>query len=69
MHETEQQIRLRRAKDALTTCREKEAEARQVLARAVESTRNAKERYQELFLAEEQAEQSRRRTEYRHATH
>lgn len=60
MNETENQTRLRRAKESLATSREVEAAARKALADAVESTRKAKERYEELFAKEEQAECNRR---------
>lgn len=68
MKETENQTRLRRAKETLAACREAEAEARKVLASAVESTRRAKERHEELFALEEQHEIARRRADYRHTT-
>lgn len=55
-HETEDQTRVRRASEALAACRERENEARKALASAVESTKRAKERHEELFLAAEQRE-------------
>lgn len=51
--ETESEMRLRRQKDAVNAYREIEDQARVELARAVENTRAAKARYDELFLAEE----------------
>lgn len=61
MNETENQIRLRRAKDALASYRADEAKARDQLSFAVESVKLAKARYEELFMAEEKAEASRRK--------
>lgn len=61
-NETELQIRLRRSKESLTCSQFSENEARKALADAVKSSKQAKERYEELFLAEEQAEVSRRKT-------
>ena len=60
MNETENQIRLRRAKEALAACQSSENEARRVLAAAVESTKRAKEKYETLFMAEDKAEYNRR---------
>lgn len=68
MKETENQTRLRRAKETLAACWHAEAEARKALAAAVESTRRAKERHEELFALEEQQEIARRRADYRHTT-
>lgn len=68
MNETENQIRLRRAKEALAAARDTEATARRALADAVKSTERAKLRYEELFLAEEKAEVARKKLDYRHAT-
>ena len=67
-HETELQIRLRRAKEALAYAVDKESEARRVLRSAEESRRVAKEKYETLFLEEEQAEVGRRRAAYNHCT-
>lgn len=66
--ETENQIRLRRAKDALASYRAAETEARRALTSAIESTKRAKERFEELFLKEQQAEVDRRKQDYRHET-
>ena len=60
MNETENQTRLRRAKDALEIHRESEARMRHQLAGAVEATKRARERHEELFMAEEKAEATRR---------
>ena len=60
MNETENQTRLRRAKDALELARLNEAEARAAVLDAVETTRRMKEKYEALFLAEEEAEAKRR---------
>jgi hypothetical protein len=68
MNETENQIRLRRAKEALANWREVEAEARRALTEAMESTKRAKEKYEELFANEEKAEVERRKADYRHVT-
>jgi hypothetical protein len=68
MNETETQIRLRRSKEALAAARDAEAAARRILADSIESTKRAKDRYDELFAAEESAECARRRKEYMHAT-
>lgn len=68
MSETDNQTRLRRAKEALSAYRTAEYEARRVLAAAIESTKMAREKYESLFLDEEKAEATRRRTEYYHST-
>jgi hypothetical protein len=68
MTETENQIRLRRAKEALAAARDREAIARRALADATESVKSAKERYEELFMAEERAAADRLKADYRHAT-
>lgn len=68
MNETENQTRLRRAKESLTTARDTEAIARKALNDATEGTKRAKERYEELFMAEEKAEALRRKADYRHET-
>lgn len=67
-NETENQIYLRRAKETLAAAREAESNARRALAQAVEQTQKAKEKYERLFEAEEQAEMKRRKTDYRHCT-
>lgn len=67
-HETEDQMRLRRAKEADAACREAEDTARKALAAAVESTKRAKEKYEELFLAAEKREVARLRAAYQHCT-
>lgn len=66
--ETELQIRLRRAKEALAYAADKESEARRVLRSAEESRRVAKEKYEALFVEEEQAEVARRNAAYNHCT-
>lgn len=68
IQETELQIRLRRAKEALAYASEKESEARRILRSAEESSRVAKEKYEALFLEEEQAEVGRRKVAYNHCT-
>jgi len=67
-HETEDQTRLRRAKEALSACGEMENEARKALAAAAESTKRAKERYEELFIAVDKREAAKPRDQYRHCT-
>ena len=66
--ETENQVRLRRAKEALAACRDAETEARKTLAAAIAATRRISEKYQALFIAEENLECSRRKTSYNHST-
>lgn len=61
IHETEDQTRLRRAKEAIATFQAREIEARKALLDAVEATKRARERYEELFLAAEQREYIRRK--------
>ena len=63
MNETENQIRLRRAKEALAAARDRESTARRALAEATESVKAAKDRYEELFMAEERAESARRKAQ------
>lgn len=67
-NETEKQVRLRRAKEAVAACRDAENEARKALAAAIESTRKANEKYNELFLAEENAQRKLMRDQYNHYT-
>ena len=66
--ETENQTRLRRAKENLVALKVAENEARKALAAAVESTKRARERHDELFLKEEIAERARRMKNYNHCT-
>ena len=68
VEETELQTRLRRAKEALEYSVQKESEARQTLRRAEETRRIAKDRYEVLFLEEENAESARRKAIYNHCT-
>jgi hypothetical protein len=68
MNETDTQIRLRRAKEALAAAREAESRAITARSEAAETRRRAKERYDELFLREVQEEYTRRMANYRHAT-
>ena len=49
INETENQIYLRRSKEALASTREAESNARRALAQAVEQTQKAKEKYERLF--------------------
>lgn len=53
MSETDTEIRLRRAKEALQRCMDIESNLRKELARASKSTAQAKERYEELFMRNE----------------
>ena len=66
--ETKNQIKLRWAKDALGFYHEAEVRIRHLLAGTIESKKRAKERYEELFAAEEKAEVARRKADYRHST-
>jgi hypothetical protein len=66
--ETENQIRLRRAKESVIACQAVEMEARRALASAVESTKLAREKYEELFMAEEKQERARSMRDYNHCT-
>ncbi len=66
--ETEHQTRLRRAKEAIASCQSREVDARKALVDACDSTKRAREKYEELFLAEEQREAARRRQAYDHST-
>jgi len=67
-NETENQTRLRRAKESLNACRTAENEARRALAAAELATRQAKARHEQLFMAEENQEMERRRKAYEHCT-
>lgn len=66
--ETENQTRLRRAKESIVFFQANEVEARKALANAVEATKRAKEKYEELFIAEENIERIRRMNKYNHCT-
>lgn len=48
--ETDTEIRLRRAAEALANCRDAENRLRRELASAVESTKRAKEKHEALFI-------------------
>lgn len=67
-HETDTQLRLRRAKESMARAREAESVARKALCDAVQASARAKERYEELFILEEREECQRRKAEYRHTT-
>ena len=67
-HATELQIRLRKAKEALNYATEKESEARRSLAVAEASRRAAKDKFDALFLKEEQTESVLRKATYNHCT-
>ncbi len=66
--ETEHQTRLRRAKEAVSNCQTREADAIKALAEASKDTKRARDKYEELFLAEEQREAARLRANYNHCT-
>jgi len=68
MNETDTQVRLRRAKESLAYYREQADNARQTLAAAKKSARNAKERYEALFLQAEKEAVAQQLSEYRHCT-
>ena len=67
-NETENQTRLRRAKESVEACRNAESEARKALAIAIESTKRAREKYDVLFIAEENRERARKMKNYNHCT-
>lgn len=58
-NETENQTRLRRAKEALIDLKIAENEARKALAAAIELSERAREKYEELRTAEENAGRNR----------
>lgn len=68
INETENQIRLRRAKESVAAYQAAENEARKALASAVEFTKRAREKYEELFLAEQNRECAKRLADYNHCT-
>lgn len=68
MSETENQIRLQRAKEYLTVARENRDSAIKALSDANEDLKKAKEKYEELFRLEEMAEVKRRKSNYSHET-
>jgi len=66
--ETKTQYLLRNAKDSLQSYRDHENELRKALAAAAESTRKAKEKYEELFLKDQQEQVAALKKEYMHCT-
>lgn len=68
IHETEDQTRVRRAKEAIAICQTRENEARKALADAAEATKRARAKYEELFQAAEQREVTRLKSTYIHCT-
>jgi len=66
--ETDLQIRLRRAKEAVSKAKAAREDAIRAQVMADSSYANAKRRYEELFLEEEKAEADRRKTAYLHCT-
>lgn len=67
-NETETQMRLRRAKETLASCREWEAQSRKELINAEAATKRAKERYEDFFAKEQVEEIARRKAIYGHTT-
>ena len=67
-HETEGQMKLRRAKESLEHARQKANEARLALASAEADAKRAKEKYEEAFAQEQRREFARRMAEYNHCT-
>jgi len=68
MNETETQIRLRRATEALASYLLAENEARKALGHAVKSSRKAKERMEELFHQDQEEQVAKLKAEYNHCT-
>lgn len=68
IHETEDQTRLRRAKESISACQDRENECRRALAAAAESTKRARERFEEIYLAAEKHEVTRLRAQHNHCT-
>jgi len=68
MNETKTQTLLRNAKQALESYRQQENEALKALAMAADSTRKAKEKYEALFLKEQEEAAAKLKAEYRHCT-
>ena len=66
--ETDLQIRLRRAKEAVSKAKAAREDAIRAQVMADSSYAYAKRRYEELFLEEEKAEAARRKTAYLHCT-
>ena len=64
MNETKTQTLLRNAKQALESYRQQGNEARKALAMIDDSTRKAKEKYEALFLKEENEAVARLKAEY-----
>lgn len=60
--EAEDNLRLKRAQEQITYCREKENEARRLLAEATESSKRAKEKYEALFAECEKRAVARRKS-------
>ncbi len=65
---TKTQFLLKNAKEALEAYRNQENELRKALADAIETTRKAKEKYEDLFGKNEQEVAKALREQYRHAT-
>lgn len=68
MKETQTQALLRNAKQALEAYRQQENEARKALASASESVRKAKEKYEALFLKEQEEAVKAMKADYMHCT-
>jgi len=68
MNETKTQTLLRNAKQALELYRQQENEARKALAMAADATRKAKEKYEALFMKEQEETVAKLKAEYNHCT-
>ena len=68
MNETESQTRLRRAKESIAAYQDAERVARNAHTQAMADTKRAREKYSELFQAEENREVARRLNDYNHCT-
>jgi hypothetical protein len=67
-NETHGQALVRKLKQAASECQEKEAAIRSALVAAQASTKRAREKHEEAYLAEEEREVARRRASYMHCT-
>lgn len=68
MRESDNIVRLRRAKEALEAYKDAEIYARKQLAMAEQATRKAKEKYEALFIEEENRQRAILMKNYRHCT-
>lgn len=67
-NKTETQIRLARSIEALNVYRDMENAARKTLAIAVEDSRKAKEKYEELFHKDQTEQVKKLKEDYCHST-